>query len=72
MKGRPLGSGQKLEERRIKAVNEVVKDGQVPAAVARKYKVEVGTLYRWIGKHRRDKKRGLKSKPTPGAPRLRL
>lgn len=69
MKGRPLGSGQRLEERRIKAVNEVVKDGQVPAAVAKKYKVEVGTLYRWIGKHRKDKKRGLESKPTPGAPR---
>ena len=69
MKGRPLGSGQKLEERRIRAVNEVVKDGQVPAAVAKKYKVEVGTLYRWIGKHRKDKKGGLKSKPTPGAPR---
>ncbi len=69
MKGRPLGSGRKLEERRIRAVNEVEIDGQVPATVAKKYKVEVGTLYRWIGKHRKDKKKGLKSKPTPGAPR---
>jgi transposase len=69
MRGRPLGSGKKLEERRIKAVQEVIKDGQTPAIVAKKYKVEVGTLYRWIGKYRKDKKRGLKSRPTPGAPR---
>lgn len=69
MRGRPLGSGQKLEERRIKAVQEVIKEGLAPAAVARKYKVEVGTLYRWIGKFRQDKKLGLKSRPTPGAPR---
>lgn len=69
MRGRPLGSGQKLEERRIKAVLEVTKEGLAPAAVAKKYKVEVGTIYRWVGKYRKDKKRGLKSRPTPGAPR---
>ena len=69
MRGRPLGSGHKLEERRIRAVKEVTKEGQTPAAVAKKYKVEVGTLYRWLGKHRRDKRQGLKSRPTPGAPR---
>jgi len=69
MRGRPLGSGKKLEERRIKAVQEVIKDDLTPAVVAKKYKVEVGTLYRWIGKYRKDKKRGLKSRPTPGAPR---
>ena len=68
MRGRPLGSGTKLEERRLKAVQEV-KDGATPVAVAKKYKVEVGTLYRWIGKNRKDKKNGLKSRPTPGAPK---
>lgn len=68
MRGRPLGSGKKLEERRLRAVLEVVNDELAPATVAKKYKVEVGTVYRWIGKYRKDKKRGLKSRPTPGAP----
>lgn len=69
MRGRPLGSGQKLEERRIRAVKEITEQSQAPAAVAKKYKVELGTIYRWLGRYRRDKRRGLKSRPTPGAPR---
>jgi putative transposase len=69
MRGRPLGSGKKLEERRLKAVEEVIKSGHVPAEVAGKYKIKVGTLYRWLGKYRKDKRQGLNSKPTPGAPR---
>lgn len=69
MRGRPLGSGKKLEERRQQAVREVEVEGASPASVAKKYKVEVGTIYRWCGKYRKDKKHGLKSRPTPGAPR---
>ena len=69
MRGRPLGSGKKLEERRLRAVREVEVEGASPSSVAKKYKVEIGTVYRWCGKHRKDKKGGLKSRPTPGAPR---
>jgi transposase len=68
MRGRPLGSGKKLEERRLQAVREVEVEGATPASVAKKYKVEVGTIYRWCGRYRKDKKSGLKARPTPGAP----
>ena len=68
MRGRPLGSGKKLEERRLRAVREI-NEGAAAASIAKKYKVEIGTIYRWCGKYRKDKKRGLKSRPTPGAPR---
>jgi putative transposase len=69
MRGRPLGSGKKLEARRHQAVLEVVVEGATPSSVAKKYKVEIGTIYRWCGMFRKDKKRGLNSRPTPGAPR---
>lgn len=69
MRGRPLGSGKKLEERRRQAVREVELEGATPISVAKKYKVEIGTIYRWLGQYRKDKKKGLKSRPTPGAPR---
>jgi transposase len=69
MRGRPLGSGKQLEERRLAAVREVEVEGATPASVAKKYKVEIGTIYRWCGRYRRNKKSGLKSRPTPGAPR---
>lgn len=69
MQGRPLGSGKKLEDRRRKAVHEVEVAGVTPSSVAKKYKVSVGTIYTWCVRHRRDKKNGLKSRPTPGAPR---
>lgn len=69
MRGRPLGSGQKLEERRLRAVKEALKSDESAASIARRYKVEVGTLYRWIGKYRRNKKSGLKSRATPGRPK---
>jgi transposase len=69
MRGRPLGSGKRLEERRRSAVREVEVEGATPASVAKKYKVEIGTIYTWCGRYRRDKKNGLKSRPTPGAPR---
>lgn len=69
MRGRPLGSGKKLEERRRQAVHEIEIDGASPSSIAKKYKVEIHTVYRWCGEYRRDKKNGLKSRPTPGAPR---
>lgn len=69
MRGRPLGSGKKLEERRRQAVHEIEVDGATPTSVAKKYKVEIGTIYRWCGQYRENKKHGLKSRPTPGAPR---
>jgi len=69
MRGRPLGSGKKLEERRRQAVREVEVEGATPNSVAKKYKVEIGTIYRWCGMYRKDNKKGLNSRPTPGAPK---
>ncbi len=60
MRGRPLGSGKKLEARRHQAVLEVVVEGATPSSVAKKYKVEIGTIYRWCGMFRKDKKKGSK------------
>lgn len=69
MKGRPLGSGAKLEERRKRAVKEALAEDITQAEVARKYKVTLRALQFWIAAYRKDKKKGLESRPTPGAPR---
>ena len=69
MKGRPLGSGVKLAERRKRAVKEALAENFTQAAVARKYNVSLRALQFWLAAYRKDKKMGLESKPTPGAPR---
>lgn len=69
MKGRPLGSGAKLAERRKRAVKEAMAGEFTQAAVARKYNVSLRALQFWMAAYRKDKKKGLESKPTPGAPR---
>lgn len=69
VKGRPLGSGAKLAERRKRAVKEALDGDFTQAEVARKYKVTLRALQFWVAAYRKDKKRGLDSKPTPGAPR---
>jgi transposase len=69
MRGRPLGSGKKLEERRRKAVAEAVAGELTRAEIAKKYKVSLRGLYGWLSSHAADKKKGLKSRPTPGAPK---
>lgn len=69
MKGRPLGSGVKLAERRKRAVKEVLDGDFTQAEVAKKYNVTLRALQFWVAAYRKDKKKGLESKPTPGAPR---
>jgi len=69
MKGRPIGSGLKLEERRRKAVAEALESDLPRAEIAKKYKVSRRGLYLWLSAYSRDKKKGLSSRPTPGAPR---
>ncbi len=69
MKGRPLGSGLKLAERRKRAVKEALAGDLTQAAVAKKYGATLRALQFWLAAYRKDKKRGLESKPTPGAPR---
>jgi putative transposase len=69
VKGRPLGSGAKLAERRKRAVKEAVAGDFTQVAVAKKYNVTLRALQFWMAAYRKDKKKGLESKPTPGAPR---
>lgn len=69
MKGRPIGSGSRLEERRRKAVAEALGSDLTRAEIAKKYKVSRRGLYLWLAAHAKDKKKGLTSRPTPGAPR---
>ncbi len=51
-----MGPGKKLEARRHKAVLEVEVEGATASSVAKKYKVEIGTIYRWCGMFSKDKK----------------
>ena len=69
MRGRPLGAGKKLEERRHRAVQEALEAKVTRAAIAKKYGVSLRALYGWLASYARNKKHGLKSRPTPGAPR---
>lgn len=69
MRGRPLGSGIKLEERRRKAVAEALSSDAPRAEVAKRHKVSVRALYGWLALHAKDKKKGLRSRPNTGAPK---
>lgn len=68
MKGRPLGSGVKLAQRRKRAVKEALAEDVTQAAVAKKYNVSLRALQLWLAAYRKDGKKGLESRPTPGAP----
>lgn len=65
---RPLGDAAKLELRRKKAV-EAVESGQLTvAAAAKKAKVSIRTLYKWLAAYRDGGAKGVQAKPAPGRP----
>jgi transposase len=65
---RPAGSADKLEARRMKAIDLVERDKLSQAETARRLKVNVRTVRTWIAWHRGQGGRGLEARPTPGRP----
>lgn len=66
--GRPAGSADKLEARRKKAIHLIEHDELSQAEAARRLKVDVRTVRKWIAWHRGEGPRGVEARPTPGRP----
>jgi transposase len=66
--GRPIGSGEKLEERRQRAVEMVEKEELSQAEAARRLKVDARTVRKWIQWHRGRGARDIGTRRTPGRP----
>lgn len=64
---RPHGSAERLEARRLKAV-EMLNSGRGYHEVARILKTAISSLVRWMQAYRRAGKKGLRPRPTPGRP----
>ncbi len=64
---RPLGSPQKLEKRRIKAIL-LLKKKIGPVKVARRLGVEYRSVYRWNIAYKKGGKEMLKAKTSSGRP----
>ena len=63
---RTHGSAKELEQRRLRAVRMVVKDGLSVTEVSRRVKADRRTVTRWMEVYRRDGETGLHAKPHPG------
>ena len=66
--GRPFGKADKLEDRRVLAVRMVEKEELPQTEVARRLKVDVRTVRKWMHWHRGRGQRALQARPTPGRP----
>jgi transposase len=66
--GRPAGSADKLEARRKKAISLIEHDELSQAEAARRLKVDVRTVRKWITWHRGEGARGVEALPAPGRP----
>lgn len=66
---RPSVSAKELERRRRKAVDAVIKDKMTVASVAKRFHVNLRTIYEWLAAYRKNGDEGIKAKPAPGAPR---
>lgn len=64
---RPFGSPEKLEKRRIKAI-ELFDQGYQPVDIARKLGVERRSVRRWKAAYLNDGFKGILAKPAPGRP----
>jgi transposase len=64
---RPFGSGEQLEKRRRQAI-ALLQDGTPYREVARRVDAAVSSVVRWQQAYRRDKRNGLRARPTPGRP----
>lgn len=66
---RPSVPSKELEKRRRRAVDAVVKDGMTVASTARRFQVNIRTMYLWLAAYRRSGSKGIEARPAPGAPR---
>lgn len=66
---RPSVTSKELEKRRLRAVEAVVKDNLPVAAVAKRFKVNLRTLYLWLARYRKSGRSGIAARPAPGAPK---
>jgi len=64
---RPVGTPEELERRRHRAVG-LVHDGFSLNETARRIGCNASSVMRWRDAFRRDGRKGLKPKPTPGRP----
>ncbi len=64
---RPIGSGEELERRRIRAL-ELLKNGLWPVEVAGRVGVDRRSVRRWKAAARAGGKRAVRARPTPGRP----
>lgn len=66
---RPAVGSKDLEKRRIRAVEEVIKEKRTVGSVAKKFQVNLRTLYRWLRGYREKGMTGISARPAPGAPK---
>jgi transposase len=66
---RPSVPSKELEKRRQRAVDAVIKDKMTVASVARRFQVNIRTVYTWLAAFKKSGAKGLRAKPAPGAPR---
>lgn len=60
---------KELEKRRQRAVDADIRGKTTVASVARKFQVNIRTVYTWLASFRKNGAKGLQAKPGPGAPR---
>lgn len=65
---RPFGNSKLLEKRRKDAVGLVIEEDKGTTEVARKFKVNVRSVQRWVERYRKHGQMGIQSRPTPGRP----
>ncbi len=64
---RPVGSGKRLERRRLRAI-ALLEHGQAPVEVARQLGVDRRSVRRWNAAYRRQGAQGLAARLAPGRP----
>lgn len=64
---RTAGSPKLLEKRRLDAI-ALFEDGMAQVAIAKKLRMHDRTVRRWIASYRREGRKGVAAKPTPGRP----
>jgi len=64
---RPSGTAEQLEKRRRQAI-ALLRAGTPYREVARLVRAAVSSVVRWQQAYRRDRRNGLRARPTPGRP----
>ena len=64
---RPIGSGEELERRRVRAL-DLLKSGLWPVEVARRVGVDRRSVRRWKAAARAGGEQAVRARPTPGRP----